>query len=171
MISLPHGQFFNILSNTGFVKIASCNLDDNPNTWKFIFDKNYSRKDDIHNWCYAYVVESNTHLWVVKLGGTGAKKGMGSRCNSYQSGNSKYNAKNGPQNRRVYKLIRRVLKKEFKVTMYAYQCESVPVITTAPWRETPIEGVAQAYKIYEMDLIKLFEELYEKRPLWNRYAN
>lgn len=166
---LTHDSFFSILQNTGFIKIANCILKND--CWKFKYTENYISKDDKHNWCYAFVVRFSNRLLVTKIGGTGAKQGMNSRCNSYQSGNPKHNLKNGPQNRRIYKTIRRCLKKQLAVELYAFQCDLSPINCNVPWRDIPVSGNAQIYKIYENDLIKLFEEIYEKRPLWNRYSN
>lgn len=166
LLQVNHENFVNSLKSFKFKTVSRCKL--THKGWVF-----YDKIKGINkgNWVYAFHLIKGDYSRIVKLGGTGAKNGMNSRMNSYQSGHSNYNKNNGPQNRRVYRRIECYLKLGYQIELIALECSTENIKIKVPWREYEVAGDTQTYKIYEEDIIKLYQEIYHKTPLWNRYGN
>lgn len=168
--------FQSLIDNGYFVQVAHCELHPKKaGCWVFKNKRKYwgyESNADVYNWVYFFrVLKNGIVVEIPKIGGTGAKGGMKSRESSYQSGNPKYDEKNGPANRRIYLEILDYLQQGYEIELFAHRCLPEKTEVTAPWRVDKIEGYVQTYKIYEEDLIKLYEETHGSKPEWNRYAS
>jgi hypothetical protein len=126
---------------------------------------------DRGNWVYIIVIAKGDFEYIMKIGGTGAAGGMASRISSYNSGRPNCNAKNGDVNRRIYERFVKYLADGWEVKFLAYECQTGKINVNMPWRTEEVSGSTQTFKIYEEDLIKLYEEKYGKKPIWNANTN
>ena len=166
--------------NLGFEKIAKPILINDGNNYKFALLREDGEIKDIKGklgkvqgrnlnegyWVYIFTLNGI----VIKIGKAEGEKGMIGRFSSYQSGNPKYNAKNGPQNRAIYLKVLDELHNGNEIDIYAWP---VPIryekqVFFGKWeKEFPIQDA----KWHESVLIENYIQSQGEIPLWNENKN